>query len=320
MPADAKIDSVASTLPGHDATYFNVPTLSEVTGPLTNKTRIRGDVGAGIEATKAVGGKVDGDVVVWASYACTGPSDTDCLTDPLPMAGDVQNIAFAARGSQVVDWSGNYEETGGKRNDDPATTGYKLPFNVGKHDYTWYNGDLGKSAKLTYDGTSKVKGLSTFRFTQDVAATTVGTIDLPGSLVGSKEPSVTGDIITTGHLEMDVEPETGVAMTTVSSPSKWVEVNGTKVLTMIDGTFSLTDATVTDNVDNYRPLALGLKTLRLWAPIGGTIVGLGLIGLGLAIGQRQRRRRGLISEASAAPTSASAKASASNSSWPTTRR
>ena len=284
MPVDAQIDSVAATSPDAPATYFDISQLKEVTGGLTNRTKIRGDVAAAEEATEDLGT----DAVVWASYACTGPSEENCLTDPLPLSGAAEVTAFAAHGSQVLDWDGNYRESDGELDDDPATTSYvyKLPFNVEKRDYTWYNGDLAQPAKVKYDGVTEVNGLRTYAFVQDVAATKVGTVDLPGSLVGSDEPSVTGDVYFTGHLSMDVEPESGVAMTTTSDMDKWVEVNGKRVLTMIKASFSMTDATVTDNVDTYRPLALGLKALRIWAPIAGLVLGFLLIAAGILISRR----------------------------------
>lgn len=272
MPPDAKIDAVAATAPDAPATYFDIGKLKEVTGPLTNRTKVRGDVAEADNASSDTGK----DAVVWQSYTCTGPTSENCLANRLPLAATLENTAFARHGSEVIDWDGNYRETGGKHDDKPQISGYvfKLPFNVGKRDYTWYNSDLGKPVKLTYKGESSVKGLRTYRFVEDVTRTKLGTIDLPGNLADSEAATVTGDIWYTARLEMDVEPESGVAMTTVSSPNKWVEVDGKKVLTMIKGTFSLTNQTVTDNVDTYKPLASGLKAIRIWVPIVGVAVGL----------------------------------------------
>lgn len=286
MPLDAQIDAVAATAPDAPATYFDIAQLKEVQGGLTNRTRIRGDVAASKDASDETGQ----DAVVWASYACTGPSDEDCMKTYFPLSGALESTAFAAHGSQVLDWDGAYRETNGERDDAPDTSGYvfKLPFNAGKHDYTWYNADLGTSVPLHYDRQTTVKGLRTYRYTEDVEPTKVGTIDLPGALAGSDEPTVTGDIVYSAHLEMDVEPESGVAMTTVSSPDKWVEVDGTKVLTMIRGTFSLTDETVTDNVDTYKPLATQLKLVRTWVPLAAVAAGILALLAGLLLMLRRR--------------------------------
>lgn len=292
MPADAEINAVASTAPGQDATYFDIGSLSERTGPLTNRTRVLGDVAAAQEAADQAGGPA----VVWAAYSCTAPSDTDCTKDPSNMlAGAIDVTAFSAHGSEVVDWDGAYRETGGKRDDNPVVSGhvFKLPFGVEKRDYTWWNGDLAESYKLTYEGTTEVDGLEVYKFVQDVPDTVVGTIDLPGSLVSSEAPSVTGDIHYEGHLEMTIEPESGVSITTTSSPRKWVEVDGRQVLTMVDATLSLTDETVADNVETYRSLSLMLTAVRLWFPIGGAAAGLALIALGALLRRRSARRGGL---------------------------
>jgi hypothetical protein len=293
MPADAKIDAVAETAPDAPATFFDMANSRQVTAALVNRTEVRGDVAA----AKYLSRDIDQDVVVWDSHTCTGPAPGNCLDDGQSLSTAQEATAFSSHGSRVVKWSGAYLEADGRRDEEPKTTGYvfKLPFNVGKHDYTWYDADLGRSVALTYEGDSKVQGLGTYHFVEEVPATEVGTMDLPGALVGSGEPTVQGTIMYSKHLAMDVEPETGVPITTDAHPQKWVEVNGQKVVTMIDGNFSLTEQTVDDSVDKYQSLALGLKVLRVWAPLLGLLIGLPCLLLGLGLIVRSRRRAGAAS-------------------------
>ena len=128
-------------------------------------------------------------------------------------------------------------------------------------------------------------------FTQDTPATRTGTIDLPGSLVGSQEATVTGEQMVTAHTEMMFEPETGVALKISSSQDQYVLVNGKRVLTLVDASFTMDDKSVAQLVDDYKPLALQLKLARLWLPLGGTVAGLLLIAAGSVLAYKPARRR-----------------------------
>lgn len=297
MPAAADIDVVAKTASDAPATWFDMASLSEKTGALTSRTSVRGIPSSNKSASKATGE----NAVVWWTHNCVQPNDAmNCLKDRNAMSATIDVMAFAAHGSQVLKWDGNYRETGGSRSPNTKTSGYvfKLPFNVGQHDYKWWNGDLGMPVALTYEGATSVKGLKVYKFQQDVKATQTGTIDLPGSLIGSAEASVKGDVMYAGQLDMTVEPETGVQITTVQKLDKWVEVDGKRVLTMVSGTFTVDDATVTKSVADYQTMSFLLHLLRVWVPIGGSALGLLLMVLGVVL---SRRRVALSPEATAEP-------------------
>ena len=268
MPANADITVVATSSDGKPATYFDLSTLKEVSAPLKSITVVHGDPDAAADAGE--------DVDVWDAYACTGPATTTCTSESLPLSGSRTLLALDAHTGQTVAWDGAYVESGGHRDDDPGIDGYvyKLPFNVAKRTYAWWNGDLGATADLRYTGTATIQGLDVYRFTQTIPPTKTGTIDLPGALAGSPQPTVTGDQMVSSVLDVTVEPETGVAITRTLSIDNYVAVGGRRVLTTTRGTFEVDERTVTDTVDEYQPLATELYLLRRGIPIGAGIAGL----------------------------------------------
>jgi len=287
LPTDVDMTVVAETAPDAPATYFDLGQLKEVEGPLENITRIRGDV----EAAEKLSNARNEDSVVWETYSCTGPVGDDCLDEPLPMGGTLSSLALGAHSSKVVNWDGDFIEANNKRTKNPAT-GYvfKLPFNVQPKEYSYWAGAINRSAPLEYVDDGRIKGLRVLNFNQNIPATRLGTIELPGDLVGSDKPTVTGDQIVTVQTEMAVEPETGVAMMQTVHQDQYVTVDGERVLTLIDATFSMNDESAAQLVADYKPLALALKALRIWVPVGGTVLGLLLIGAGLAMSHTMSRR------------------------------
>ena len=287
MPATPQINMVATTQADQPATYFDIPTLKEVSGPLESRTTVRGDVAAAADARVTSGQ----DVVVWTSYSCTGVAGEDCRDNPYPLAGTIDKIASGTHSSVTVPWPGAYQETGGSKNQSPITEGYvfKLPFNTQKTTYPWWHSSTNSYEPLVFRGTTTVQGLPVFKFEQKVTPRKVGTLDVPGALVGSKDATVTADNMAGSTTEMTIEPETGVAITRVVHPTSYLEVNGRKVLTEIDGTFVVDQASVDETVATYKPLALGLKALRVWVPLVFIPAGI-LIYLLVAVRIRRARR------------------------------
>jgi hypothetical protein len=278
VPADLDSEVVAQSLPGEPATYFSIADLAEKSESLKNISSARVDAKASAE----VSDELDQDVLVIRSYACTDLATVDCQTAPLPLAGALSTFAIDERTGEPVAWDGASIETGGATETGIAFKGLtiKFPFNAQKRTYQFWNADLRDTVPVKYVGEEKLHGLTVYRYEQTIEPTVVSQLDLPGDLVGSDEPTVTAD----------VEPETGVIMSAVSSPSSYAELDGEKVLTITDGTFQSPDSTITDTVDEYKPLAKALFAVRVLAPIVGPAAGLLCFGVAGLLWLRRGRR------------------------------
>lgn len=294
VPDDLDTSVVTANPENEPASFFSIAELSEKQGRLKNSTVARIDTEASARATKQVGRETQ--VVVLKD--CTDLATLNCAKQKYPLSASNQTIAIDAKTGAAAPWTGNSIETGGETTSDIPIKGYtiKLPFGVEKKSYQMWNFDLNRTIAAQFQGEDTVKGLRVFRFETVVPTTVINTLELPGSLVGSSEASVSAEQVTTSKTTFLVEPETGVIMDAVSSQDGYARVDGKRALTLIKGTFVGDDATVTQTVEEYTSLSQQLFLLRVILPMAGSIGGLLLVGLASAMALA-RRRRGLPSRA-----------------------
>jgi hypothetical protein len=157
---------------------------------------------------------------------------------------------------------------------------FKLPFNTQKETYQWWDGDLLQATDLKFEDTEDIQGLTTYRFVQEIPDTLVGTQEIPASVAGIDEDGdITVDSMYSNTRTLWIEPETGVLIKGQEEQHNYFAYEGEEVVTTTEATIGYDDATVTDNVDTYKPLATQLKIVRVWLPIGGLVLGLLLIGV-----------------------------------------
>jgi len=278
-PLNTQATSIAATAPGDDAQYLDVAAgLKIVNGPLKSTQVVTGDV----KASKAASKELGRNVAVWDTYSCTATPDFDCSSGETPMSGGAARVAFDTHTGETVAWSGTKSETDGVTTQPAQFEGlyFKFPFDTQKKDYTFWNGTVHKALPVNFLGESKIKGLKVYKFEQKVAPIKVGTIDVPGSLVGSSDATVTADNIYSNTRFFSVEPVTGAIVVAGESPDNYLEVNGERKVTTTKATLSITDAVATKTVNDYKPKAMMLTAIKTWIPVGGTIIGLILLAFG----------------------------------------
>lgn len=296
IPADTDVTVVATSVKDVPATYFSIADLAEVTNPLTSVTRVRANAKLSELAAKETGK----DVIVFDVYACTDPSGGDaggaasknCLTNKLPISGELSRYAMDQSSGELVDWSGGRVESGGKVSEDVPFAGYvfKLPFNAQPHDYEMWNGGLQDTLPATFVKEMKVAGVRTYEYRTEMAPTVVGQLELPGSLVGSDEPTVSADQVASSSGVLLVEPETGLIVGGSSTLDSYAELDGKRVLTISSGTFAVSDEEVAKGAKDAAKTATGLKLLRVTGPVVAVALGLLILALALVLLVRRRRR------------------------------
>lgn len=280
VPYNQNLLSTAGTMPGADAEYLDVGTLSIQNGPLEAKVLVTGRV----EDSKAASKELGRDIAVWDSYTCFDKPGFDCGDETqTPLLGKDTRVAFDRSTGETVAWKGTYSDTGGVKTQPANFEGliFKFPFDTQKKDYSYYDGTLGKATPAKFVGEGTVKGLNVYKFEQTIEPTKTGTIDVPGSLVGSSEPGVTADRVYSNIRQFSVEPKTGVMVELTENQDGFLELEGQRVLTTTKATVGMSDDTVQATVDEYKTLSMMLTAVKTWIPVGGTIVGLLLIGFGL---------------------------------------
>jgi hypothetical protein len=287
VPLNNETTSISETAPGEDGTYLDVAAGLKVTeAPLRSTRIVRGDV----DASKKASDELDRDIAVWDTYSCTAPATFDCGSGETPLSAADETVAFDRKTGESVKWSGTKSEADGETNEGFEFKGqyFKFPFDTKKKTYQFWDGTLNDATPAKYVGEGDVDGLKVYKFEQTIEPVKTGTIDVPGDLVGSPEPTVTADRIYSNVRTFSVEPVTGVIVVGGEAQDGYLELDGERVLTTTQATLQYTDENTADTVDEYKPKATLLTAVKTWIPIGGAILGVVLIGLGLFL----RRDRG----------------------------
>ncbi len=295
VPLNHEATSVSTTASGADADYLDVAAgLKPTTGPLKNTKVIVGNVKEGKKASKAL----DRDVAVWDIYDCTDKPTFNCGSGKVALSATDDRVAFDRTTGLAVDWKGARSDVDGEVIEPGKFKGlyFKFPFDSQKKTYPFWDGTLREATPAQYVGQGKVKGMKTYEYKQTIEPIKTGTIDVPGTLVGSDEATVTADRIYSSVSTYKVEPVTGVILWGQTAQDSYLELDGERVLTTTKATLSYTDANVTDTVNEFKSKSLLLKAVKTYVPYGGGALGLILIGIGLFT------RRGRDSGAHAAET------------------
>lgn len=290
VPLNNVSTNIAETADGDDAEYLNAAAGLVITnGPLKNTKLVTGDV----EASKKASDELDRDVAVWKIFDCTAAPAFDCGSGVTPLSATQDTVAFDRHTGETVKWSGNEIQTEGETIKPAGFKGlyFKFPFGAEKKTYQFWDGTLGKATPAVYEGEGEVQGMKVYKYRQTIEPVVTGPIDVPGTLVGSTESSVTADQVYSSVTDYSVDPVTGVVLVGQTAQDNYLEVDGERVLTTTKATLKYTDRTTTDSVDEYKSKAMLLTAVNLWIPIGGAVLGVLLIVAGL-LARRERHESG----------------------------
>ena len=278
--AVAPIDQNSVTeLSAEDAVIFdsNPEVLDNVTVDLAIRSRTVGDVEGSNKAP-------DG-VLCWVNTTVVTSSDG------AQRSASVERMGHDEVTGEFADGCDSFtESTEGERVPVEADgLIYKFPFNTEKKDYDFWDGDVGEALPAEYDGTDTIEGMSVYRFVQTIPETNVGTLEVPGSLLGSDEPSVEADQLYENTRTFYVEPATGAVVNRIDDQLSQLSYEG-QTVTLNDSTVHYTDEQVSELVDEVSLKAMLLNGARLLYPL--LLVGLGLLCIvgGLLLVRRDRNR------------------------------
>jgi DUF3068 family protein len=238
--------------------------------------------------------KADGDIAVYVEAI-----KTEDESSRITINATVRSLCLDRHtGEAVAPCEGQYIEVQqGKRElarrdvvQQPGLS-FKFPFGTEQKDYSFYDLNVRKAVKAQYDGPDTVQGLDTYRYVMKVPNTKIGEREVPGSLVGSDEPSVDASLYYTGTRTLWVEPVTGIIVLGQQEMVQELVAPGDKPgdgTVVFDGTLKLTDATVNDNVNKAKDAMGQIQLLTTW-PVVMWIVG-ALLAVGGALVLFLRRR------------------------------
>jgi DUF3068 family protein len=273
--AVAPIDQNSVTkLSASGAEIFDTSALAPLTTDLSVENRTVGDV----KASKAQGD----NVLIWASTTSIRSSDGTVRSR------SAARTAFNAHSAEAVNCCGNFESSTDGERTAVKRTGlvFKFPFATEKKTYQVWDDTLGKAVATKFVKATSLDGLKVYQFSSDVPSTKVGTTDVPGSVVGSSEATVTADSMYANTKTIYVEPVTGAIINQRQQQNATLAVDGEDKLTTTKADLSYTDAQIKANVDDFKSKASQLSLVKGLLPLIGIILGLLALAAGLLLSRR----------------------------------
>jgi hypothetical protein len=158
----------------------------------------------------------------------------------------------------------------------------KFPFDVQQKSYDYFDDTIAKALPAEFTGTEDLDGLQVYNFKQTIPATQIGEQEVPGSLVGSTEPSVKAPRMYENIRTLQVDPVTGSIIAGVEAQKQWLAgADGSEKLVLIKATVGTDEATKQAAIDDAKANGSLLKLAGTTIPVVGLILGLVLLGVGL---------------------------------------
>jgi len=268
---------VKTTLLGKDVSYFSPSLVRPVTGATMQVTdTVEGDGAAGNSST-----------AVWDEF--TYLYDT---TNQVEFQYSTRRAAFDRRTGELVDCCGA-NISGNSAIRQTGLSGYVWPFDTQKQTYDVFDTTLLKPMPFRYAGTGTIQGIGVYRFVEQVAPTQTGTQNVPGSLVGSPERTVTLPQFYAATNTYWVDPRTGGVLNTTQKQKVYLrDASSGKDLLLFNGTIAMTPASVSTAVGLDAAGRTELDWFEIYGPLIAALAGLVALVAGIVL----IRRRGDQSE------------------------
>jgi hypothetical protein len=256
-------------LQAKNATIFNPVTLKELQTDLTITVRTTGDASAP---------KKHPGSVTYVNTTVTKDSAGTMVADNGKIRGEVERMTFNARSG---------EATPNVKDDFVSDTeGYERT--IVHQSYNFWDATLAKTIPIDYLGTSKIEGMTVYKFAQTIPPTEYGTTDVPLSVLGlTGDDTVKAQEMYSNQRTLYVEPETGVIITRTEHQHNTLAYQGEDRVTLTDAVVTYDAKTVRKNIDDYGSQGTMLHLVRAVLPQVAFVLGLLMLIGGVVLGRRR---------------------------------
>jgi hypothetical protein len=263
---------VKTTLVGKDVSYFSPTLVRPVTGATMKVTdTVKGDGAVGSSST-----------AVWDEF--TYLYDT---TNHAEFQYSTRRAAFDRRTGVLVDCCGA-NIGGNSAIRQTGLSGYVWPFGTQKQTYAVFDTTLLKPMPFRYAGTRTIRGIGVYRFVEQVPPTQTGTQNVPGSLVGSTQQTVTLPQLYAATNTYWVDPRTGGVLDTTQKQKVYLhDASGGKDLLLFNGTLAMTPGSVSTAVGLDATGRTELDWFEIYGPLIAALVGLVALVAGIVLVRRR---------------------------------
>ncbi|WP_053202994.1 DUF3068 domain-containing protein [Jiangella muralis] len=235
-------------------------------------------------------GDSTGDTAVWDTSVTTfDEAGAGATPEENVLSYYEERVAFDRHGADSVDGHDQYYTPTGESADrvDVDHEGYyfKLPFGTEQRSYPFWDSTIQDTRPMEFQNETTLEGLPVYVFEQVVEPTPVSALEVPGALFG-QAGSIVADRVYSNTRTIWVEPRTGAIIKGEEEQDSYLDFEGTRGPTIVQGTIAYTDAQVTANVDEYSSSADRLGLVRDTVPVAAAAGGLVLVVTGLLLARR----------------------------------
>jgi hypothetical protein len=185
--------------------------------------------------------------------------------------GVLVNCCGAAIGTQHLHFSGQ---------------GYVFPIGTSQDgSYQIFDTTLLKPEPVTYQGTTTVDGLSVYKLVEQVPNMQIGTVPVPGSMVGVSQSTVNAPEYYTATNTYFVDPGTGSPVEVIQKSSQTLQnpATGATALVLFNGTLTTTPQSIAANVHTASTSDTEISLVQVILPLIFLLVGIVLLVLGILL-------------------------------------
>ena len=169
----------------------------------------------------------------------------------------------------------------------------KFPMFTQPQNYPYFDTSLNAAVEAVYQGQEDLEGLPVYKYVVTVEPTQIGTIEVPGDLVGSPDPSYVAPQFYANVLTLYVEPSTGAIVKGDSVQKQTLRgPDGTDQVTIIDAVIGTTPQEASDGIAYAKTQSALLKLLNETVPLVGVILGVILLAVGILLVATSKRKQG----------------------------
>ena len=220
-------------------------------------------------------------------------SQTVSDSDGTLINATTMRIPFNGQTSQMLSCCGANAD-GAPITDFSGVNPLKFGFGTEKRTYQYFDKTLNKATPAEFTDVETLDGVEVYKFVEVISPTQIGTLEVPGNLVGSSDASVQAPEFYANTRTVWVEPTTGVIVKGTEQQKQTLRgADGTDKLSLIEATIGFTDENVRLSAKAAADGKSQLDLVRTVIPLAGLVGGLVLLALGffLILGGRRATPR-----------------------------
>jgi hypothetical protein len=196
------------------------------------------------------------------------------LTDPeeTVLTASTIRVAFDRNTSELVNCCG--ANVDGDEVTFEGINPLKFPFFVDKTTYQYFDATLLQAVPIEYVGEEELFGLNTYIFEQTIPPTQYAELELPGSLIGVDEETVTGQRLYANKRTLWVDPVTGAVIKGQEEQEQTLEYAGQQQAVLVQAQLTSPDDAVQTTVDDTKSSSNLLGLLNGTVPLIAVILGI----------------------------------------------